>query len=417
MVLVRFFFQWNLKFSDQKSPVDNDVLLSAGLVGALFFAARIFDAVTDPVAGVLTDRWVEKGRKRRGLLLFSFFIPGVALLLLFSPSHSWPSLWRWIAMGSGMILFFIGYTFYAIPYWSLVDEYAETSEQRLKNSADLGAGILIATGIVAVVSPLVIGATNFLQAAIIFAIPSSILMLLPYSADPHLQQPLAVAKQPEGFFRPLAIALKDREFVAILVLFCGSQMAFSAITAAAPFIAEVLLGGTDKDVAKLMAPLLLTALPASFLLVRPLRERWNWTWQQCVVRSCLALAVVYLGSSFLGQALIGSAMTTAMILFALAGPMVAVILGLEGEAVVESARKQGDELLGVYFGCFNLAIKGLNGLSSMIVGLLVSLSHQPGWETKSVRIMCMVASAMLILGVVGYYIARPKAAAQRFPTA
>jgi len=57
-----------------------------------------------------------------------------------------------------MFVFFIGYTLYAIPYWSLVDDYSRradgtSSSQRATLSNVLCAGVLVATGVGFVASP------------------------------------------------------------------------------------------------------------------------------------------------------------------------------------------------------------------------------------------------------------------------
>lgn len=61
---------------------------------------------------------------------------------------------RWVLLCAGMFLFFVGYTFYAIPYWSLIDDYsAGDLRTRRTLSNVLGAGLLIATALGFAVSP------------------------------------------------------------------------------------------------------------------------------------------------------------------------------------------------------------------------------------------------------------------------
>lgn len=405
-LVVRYFFTWQLKFVDQPTARGTP-LLDAGAVGAWFFGARIFDAVTDPLAGALCDRWVESGRQRSALLWYAFALPGAALVLIFSPQGSWSEGGRWGALLPGMFLLFAGYTFYAIPYWSLVRDYAASSADEQRNSEKLGVGLLLATGGVAILSPLCVARFGYLEGAVVFGVVGGALMLLPIGARPRsggAPRPQSTPAERSGPLRRFGEALGHRRFAAVLALYCGSQMAFTVITAASPFIAVALLGGTEQDVARLMAPLMVTAVPSALFLVGPAARRG---WQRAVTGASLGLAVVYAGAGALGRAVIGSPMTTAMVLFALAGPMVAVILGLEAKAIVDCAREQeqraGGERTSLYFGVFNLVVKGLNGLASMCVGFLVSLSHRPGWETGAVRGMGLLAGGLLALGVLGYF--------------
>ena len=64
------------------------------------------------------------------------------------------------------------------------------------------------------------------------------------------------------------------------------------------------------------------------------------------------------------------------------------------------------EVTSLYFGVFNFLVKGFNGLAMFLTGMLVSLARQPGWETTAVRMMPLMAGAMLILGGVGYVLVR-----------
>lgn len=422
MVLVRFFFSWNLKFADTRS-VEGEILLDTSIVGLVFFAARIFDGVTDPIAGWLADRWVRRGHERRTLLWFSVAVPAAGLVLIFLPSHDMSVTLRWVCLVSGMFLFFVGYTLYAIPYWSLTNDYGESEKDRRVLSTLLGTGLILATAVVGILSPILVDSFGFLPTALIFVLPCIVAMALPYFAAPkgygakpgtavsdgvaaaHATQGSILENKAPSILRQLIQALKHRRFLALLLIFSGSQMAFTVVTATAPFIATVLLGGTNKDVAKIMAPFLGTAIPC-FLIAPYLSKRFGW--ERLFVVASLALAVVYGGAAGLGKAWIGSPMTTAMLVFATAGPMAAILLALEAEAITDCAREAGGNRVSLYFGVFNFVVKGLNGAAIAITGVLVTLAGDPKWEHTAVRLMPMLAGTLLVVGVIGYTIVRPR---------
>lgn len=414
MTLVRFFFSWNLKFADRRGVGPNggeQVLLDASLVGLAFFLGRIFDGVTDPIAGILGDRWTAAGRQRRHLLWFAIALPPVSLVLLFAPAHSWTVAARWAAFLGGMAIFFTGYTFYAIPYWSLVDDYSAGHQRRREAlSTLLGTGLMLATAVVGVISPLLIGRFGYLGAAMASAVVGGVLMVLPIFAQPPDARPVAALlgeslADRATLRRQLVEALRNRKLLAVFCIFSASQMAFTVVTFAAPFIAEALLGGSERDVAKLMAPFLATSLP--FFAVTP-RLVARLGWQKAVEIASLGLALVYAGTAALGSGLVGSPMTTAMLVFALGGPMAAVILALENAAVVECAAEVPGNRTSVYLGLFNFVIKAANGLATFLTGLLVSLSQRPGWRRPAVRAMGITAGGLLVLGVAAYYAIQPR---------
>ena len=83
-----------------------------------------------------------------------------------------------------------------------------------------------------------------------------------------LKEPSSKATQNEAgtLWAGIISALKNRRFLALIALFGGSQMSFAIMTAAAPFIAQDLLGGSERDSAALMGPLIGAAIPFFFFV-------------------------------------------------------------------------------------------------------------------------------------------------------
>lgn len=405
MLLARFFFQWNPKYIDQIDAT-KVTLFAAGLVGWTLLGFRIFDGITDPLAGTLSDRWVRKRRPRQQLLWFSFLIPGIGLILCFLADHSMGASLRWALLASGLFVFFVGYTFYAIPYWSLVGDYAgDCQKSRRIYSNLLGAGLMIATAIGFLATGALISKYGFTQSAIIVAAICSVLMILPIFAAPKSSLPSASSNdedKPPSLWQGMKIAFRHRRFVALATLFSGSQMSFTIMTGAAAYIAQDILGGEEKHVANVFGPLIGMAIPG-FLIVPWISRKWGW--EKGMLVASLGLAVVYSLSGSLGTSVIGSPMFTAGLLFGIGGPMVAVLLGLEGEALIDCATEEGDtKLIGIYWGVFNFIVKILNGTALVIMLQLVAWKGSVG--TVAVRAMSYCAGGCLAIGVTAYFLIR-----------
>jgi Na+/melibiose symporter-like transporter len=395
MMLTRYFFQWVIRFTDGSAPGAAGALFSAWLVGLVFFGFRILDGITDPLAGALGDSWVARGRERRGLLWLALPWGPIGLALVFAPTLAMDPSLRWTFLLAGMFTFFAGYTLYAIPYWSLIDDYAAGDVRvRTRLSNAQGVGVLLATGVGFVLSPLAIAKWGFLGGAIAFGCVGGACMALPYFAAPRDLKPATSHGLPP--LRALFGALRDRRFVAVIVLFAGAQMSFTVMTAAAPYIAERLLGGKLSDVALLLGPFLLTAL-LSFSFVPRLAARLGW--ERFTLLATVVLGVVYAGAGLLGRGLVGSPLTTAMLVFGCAGPAAAVILGIEGEAITRCAVASGKQVTGTYFGVFNLVVKALNGLALSLTGALAELGRD---SMGAVRAMPVAAGALCVTGVLLY---------------
>jgi len=451
MSLARFLLQWLIEFANFKVDGIGATLFVGTMVGGTLFAFRFFDGITDPIAGTLSDSWVRKGRKRQTLLLFSFAVPALGLILTFLPNHDMPVTLRWVFLCAGLFIFFVGYTFYAIPYWSLVDDYSDGNEKvRSMLSTLLGVGIILATAIGFGLSPFLIGknaeprteigavtvsqagtsvgamvgsgaivgasvgisakvvgemepeeGANFFRGAWVFALMALILMPLPFFAAPKGWKPPdpPEGKKPPSLWQNTKTALSHRRFVSLIALFAGSQMSFTIMTAAAGFIAVDILGGNRTDVPFILGPLLAVALPC-FLLVPKVSRKIGW--EKGMMFGSLGLGVVYLLSGGLGMSIVVSPIITAAILFALGGPMLALLFGLEPEGVVDCARERGGEdTVSIYFGVFNFIVKTLNGIAIFITGWLTTLSEEHG--VIAIRSMSFVAGGCLLIGVLAYF--------------
>lgn len=405
MLLTRFFFQWNVSYISETNAA-GIALFAATTVSAVILGFRIFDGITDPLAGTLSDRWVRKRRPRQHLLWFSFLVPGVGLILCFYADHSMAVALRWALFTSGLFIFFVGYTFYAIPYWSLVGDYSgDCAKSRRIHSSLLGAGLMLATAIGFLGTGALIDKYGFSSSAIMIAIFCSALMVLPiFAAPPDYKVPddPNPEEKPASLLEGMKIAFRHRRFVALAALFSGSQMSFTIMTAAAGFIAVELLGGTKSNVANVFGPLIGMAI-LGFLIVPWISRRFGW--ERGMLSASLALAVVYALSGNLGAAVIGSPMLTAGLLFGIGGPMVAALLGLEGEALVDCATEHGDaRLVGIYWGVFNFIVKILNGMALVITIQLSAWAKTAG--PIAVRTMSYTAGACLLLGVAAYFLIR-----------
>ena len=117
----------------------------------------------------------------------------------------------------------------------------------------------------------------------------------------------------------------------------------------------------------------------------------------------VTLGVVYSGAGLLGHGIIGSPMTTAMLVFASAGPAAAVILGLEGEAIIRSAAASRRGNTGIYFGTFNFVVQAMNGLAVYLMGLLAEQARE---SPAVVRLMPVLAGGLCLTGVALYWTMR-----------
>lgn len=107
-----------------------DVLyLSPAFVGLLFFVARIWDAINDPVMGMIVDNTHNKFGKFRTWISIGTILNAITLVLLFS-SFNFQGKILYVYISTIYILFGMTYTMLDIPYWSWLPNLTSDPHER-----------------------------------------------------------------------------------------------------------------------------------------------------------------------------------------------------------------------------------------------------------------------------------------------
>ena len=132
--------------------------INPAFVGTLFLMARLWDAINDPIMGMIVDNTRSRFGKFRPWIFIGTILNSVVLFLLFrKPDLEGTSLYLYYSVM--YILWGMTYTIMDIPYWSMIPTLATTKEDREKISvvprifASLG-GITVTTFGIALVNKL-----------------------------------------------------------------------------------------------------------------------------------------------------------------------------------------------------------------------------------------------------------------------
>jgi Na+/melibiose symporter-like transporter len=104
--------------------------LSGSLAGAAILVALIFDAVTDPVAGSLSDNW-RGARGRRHPFMYAAAIPlGVSYVILFNPPSGYGQTGLFLWLTSFAIAVRAAMTLYHVPHLAMGAELSDDYQER-----------------------------------------------------------------------------------------------------------------------------------------------------------------------------------------------------------------------------------------------------------------------------------------------
>ena len=122
--------------------------------GVILLAIRLFDAFTDPLIGIISDKAVTRFGRRRPMILTGAILVAASILFLFNPPNltvtgatAWFVLW--------VFLLFLSWTIVAVPYESLGPELTFDYKERTSLFA-MRDGLLLLGIFAAAASPALI---------------------------------------------------------------------------------------------------------------------------------------------------------------------------------------------------------------------------------------------------------------------
>lgn len=219
-----------------------DVLgISAAAVGTLFIVARVWDAVNDPIMGVIVDKNTHTGHGKFRPYIVKYGIPMTIVgVLTFTAIPGLPDNMKLPYAYVTYIAFGMLYTAVNIPYGSLASVMTSDSNERTALSTFRNLGTIFANLLVMLLVPKIIftneqvTAAGFIKCAIIFAIISSISYMLTFrlTTERVVHKSNNTNGKKAGMLSTLKTLAKNRAFVGITLasftmiaaMFIGSSL-------------------------------------------------------------------------------------------------------------------------------------------------------------------------------------------------
>lgn len=98
--------------------------------GLIFFAPRIFDSITDPIMGFISDNTKSKWGRRRQYVFIGAIIMGIAFIVmwqLFKENSLQYNFWYFFLWS---LVFYLGMTFFSVPYVAMGYEMSDDFHER-----------------------------------------------------------------------------------------------------------------------------------------------------------------------------------------------------------------------------------------------------------------------------------------------
>ncbi len=359
--------------------------IPASVAGTIVFVPKLWDAITDPVMGALSDRTTSSSGRRLPWMRAGAVLLPLAFVAMFTPPWFTPTWWVFVAY----VLAASAYTLYSIPYISLpaelTDDPHETTVLLGWRTAFMTLGILGGGAVgPAVVKAFGGGPDGYLamggfMAALLFTSMAGCVWAL--RDAPQRTRPAEGSSEAEpdpDFFADIASILHNKPFLILLCSYFGKLLGVGTVLATVPYLARYVLQGDEGTVTTLFVSLIGPAV-----LTMPL---WVMAAKRIGTKAgyLASLGVFGVGSALLGLAPAGPAF------FALVGVMGVGYAGSQlfpfsmlPDVQRAELRRTGVAREGVMTGVWMAADKGGVALGAFVVRA-VGDGRQVGF-TKSNR--------------------------------
>jgi GPH family glycoside/pentoside/hexuronide:cation symporter len=358
-----------------------------GLAGLVTTCVLVFDMVTDPVVGVLSDRTNSRWGRRAPWMFLGAVIMAGAIVGLFAVPDGFAMAGNiaWVIGFFGLAT--IGFTFVAIPYGAQAGELtSDPKERSVMTGWRMGfasLGILIGG---ALVPGLAAGMGHAMAALVVspLIIGSIWLSLFATRNAPRIEKSTSL-----GFKGAFGLVLRNRPFVVLTALYGIMTLAVAILTAGLPFAATYLINDTGDTLLSgaAQALTLLSVLFAAFVIGSILSQAiWVLLSHRIGKLAALILGLVfYVGVLFVMRSILPSTNVTAMAgLFVIAGmangSYQQIPWAIYPDHMDQTRAESGEAVEGAFSAIWLFGQKLANAIAPALLGAVLA---RQGWQEST----------------------------------
>ena len=404
---------WALKY------LTDTVGIAAAWAGIAVMVGKIWDAVTDPAMGYISDRTLSRWGRRRVYLLFGALPMMLAMIFFFTSPQYLPSSLHIIWAIFALMLLNTASTFINVPYASLTPELTDDyHEQSSLNGYRFGCAVFGTIAGAAAVQPLVtifarpsaadplLDSRGFSMMGVVLGAITALVTLLTFlgtKEKKHTREDLPK----EGFFETFFAVFRNKPFVILLLTYALHMTGISFLTTILAYYTENVLNRGDITTIVLVL-LLVTAMifiPVSVMVSKKIGKKH--TYQICFAVISSACAIIFFAGHIIPIGVFYALMVYAGIGvgFSYVAPFAMVPDVIEYEAARTGRRTEGS-----YYGMWTFTSKLGTALAIFISGLILQAGGyisqagegavQPASVFNTIRIIIGPLPAVVLIGAI-----------------
>ncbi|WP_158531385.1 MFS transporter [Hyphomonas sp. GM-8P] len=383
--------------------------ISPALAGLAVFLPRIWDVVTDPVMGWVSDRTRSRLGRRRPYLLIGAILTSLTFGFLFSapvfPSQAMSFVYVLVIY----VLSATAYTVYAVPYLSMPAEMSADSSERSRIMSYRMTFAMVGVLAGSALAPALLefyggGRAGFAAMSWTIGTICAVTMLLAFFGTARSPDVSAPAED-EHSRGKLSDLRKDPDFLALALAYIAQLAGFGVFMGATPYYVTDVTGQSEGVISEMFLSLMGGTVMSLFV--------WNILATKMGKARAYMLAGVIVAIGFVffwltaldGQKAVTLA-ATLIIGIGFGGLQLLPFAMLTD--VIHAARLRGRDSAGVYTGAWTAVEKGGLALGPLIVGGVLSLGgYVSASETQGSDTVAAIRAAMTLVPAVFVLISIP----------
>jgi sugar (glycoside-pentoside-hexuronide) transporter len=348
---------------------------SAGIavVTAIITVAKILDAITDPIMGVIIDLTRTRWGKLRPYILFSAAPVAALTALMFAVPDADEPL-QLIYFGVVYVLWGFAYTVCDVPFWGLIGSAFPDATQRTRVIGNVRAFGAISLGLATLGMPWLARAlsgggeptgTGWTLAVALVSVVGMALFLFAFFVP--RERPSALA-QGRLTLRQLGGTLIRN--TPLLLVLLGSVLGFGRFIVQAGGAVFVVVAYGDEGLFTLIGAAIIVGLVGSSFATPPLLK-WISA-RALMVGSSLVGAVLYVAMYLVGFASIAAIVAFIFLTGLTLGIFLVVQATMIADAVDDAERRTGIRNDGISFATLTFVSKIMSALAVLVFGLFVA---------------------------------------------
>ncbi|MEN9202246.1 MAG: MFS transporter [Thermostichus sp. DG_1_6_bins_120] len=222
----------------------NTVGMAAGLAGSIYAITRLWDAINDPIIGILSDRTRSRWGRRRPWLLFAAIPFGLSFLAQWwipFPGRIGPLFAYYLLVS---LLFNTFYSAANIPYAALTPELTQDYDERtqlnqFRFAFSVGGSIVAVSVFPLLYNLLPDREAGYLLAGTCFAVISSLPLLLCFLG---IRERYQSERAPLPLTQQLRVVLRNRPYLFVAGIYLCSWLTFQFTATIIPFFIVFWMG-------------------------------------------------------------------------------------------------------------------------------------------------------------------------------